>query len=220
MNIATIPEIIYEAQAGNIFIIIDDVNRENEGDLIIAAEKITPEAMNFIITYAKGMVCLPITSAHAKKLELDIIPQRNAKKSAIYTAPIDARYGISTGISAYDRAHTVYKISNTECTADDIAIPGHIFPLIAHDGGIFAREGHTEASIEIMKLANLFPAAVICEVINKDGTMARVSDLIELANLHKMKITTTEEIKNYLLEVQLHDKHKMQQDYKPNESLA
>ena len=185
--ISSTEEIINEAKLGKKFILVDDESRENEGDLIIPAEFITAESVNFMIKNCSGIICLAITKAKAEVLDLKPMVENN--KSA-YTTPfaisIEAKNGISTGVSASDRASTIIAATKMGASRDDIVSPGHIFPLIAKDGGVLVRAGHTEASVDITLLAGLSGAAAICEVINEDGTMSRMPDLIEFAKKHDL----------------------------------
>ncbi|MBU6396690.1 MAG: 3,4-dihydroxy-2-butanone-4-phosphate synthase [Rhodospirillales bacterium] len=184
-------EIIEEARAGRIFILVDDEDRENEGDLVIPAQFATPDAINFMIKHARGLVCLAMTKARCDALGLPLMTQANGSRhETAFTISIEAREGISTGISAADRARTVAVAINPEMGREDIVSPGHIFPLMARDGGTLVRAGHTEASVDIARLAGLIPAGVICEIINDDGTMARLPELVAFAQRHNIKLGT------------------------------
>ncbi|MDE2239942.1 MAG: 3,4-dihydroxy-2-butanone-4-phosphate synthase, partial [Rhodospirillales bacterium] len=189
--ISSAAEIIEEARSGRIFILVDDEDRENEGDLVIPAQFATPDAINFMIKHARGLVCLAMTKARCETLGLPLMTQANGSRhETAFTISIEAREGISTGISAADRARTVAVAINPEMGRDDIVSPGHIFPLMARDGGTLIRAGHTEASVDIARLAGLIPAGVICEIINDDGTMARLPELVTFAQRHNIKLGT------------------------------
>jgi 3,4-dihydroxy 2-butanone 4-phosphate synthase/GTP cyclohydrolase II len=192
---ATIDEIIAEARAGRPFIFVDDEGRENEGDICIAAEHATPEIINFMIRECGGFVCLAIDGATADRLQLPLQPRRNLiDNQANFTVSIEARRGISTGVSAADRAVTVKTAIDPKSGPDDICTPGHMFPLRAAEGGVLERAGHTEAGIDIARLAGLKPAAVICEIMTGDGRMARLPELMAFARRHGLKIATIESL--------------------------
>ena len=178
MGICKTEEAIEDFKQGKMIILADDEDRENEGDLTIAAEFITPEIINFMAKYGRGLICLPMTNEMADKLELPLMTQRNGSKFGTnFTVSIEAREGVTTGISAFDRAHTILTAVNPNSKARDIVTPGHIFPLRANNGGVLIRAGQTEGSVDLAKLAGLTPAAVICEIMNEDGTMSRMPDL-------------------------------------------
>jgi 3,4-dihydroxy 2-butanone 4-phosphate synthase/GTP cyclohydrolase II len=184
-------ELIEEARAGRMFILVDDEDRENEGDLVIPAQFATPEAINFMIRHARGLVCLAMTRGQVEKLGLPLMSQSNGTRhQTAFTVSIEAREGVSTGISAADRALTVARAINPNSTRDDITTPGHVFPLLAREGGSLVRAGHTEASVDIARLAGLLPAGVICEIIRDDGEMARLPDLVSFAQHHGLKLGT------------------------------
>jgi len=184
-------EIIDEARAGRMFILVDDEDRENEGDLVIPAQFATPDAVNFMAKHARGLICLALTKARCDTLGLKMMSQSNGSRhETAFTVSIEAREGVTTGISAADRARTIAVAINPESTAADIATPGHIFPLMARDGGTLIRTGHTEAAVDISRLAGLTPAGVICEIMNEDGTMARLPDLVSFAQYHNLKLGT------------------------------
>ncbi|MEQ3625843.1 MAG: 3,4-dihydroxy-2-butanone-4-phosphate synthase [Celeribacter sp.] len=186
---ASVEEILDEARMGRMFILIDHEDRENEGDLIIPASHATPEAINFMATYGRGLICLSLTEARVATLGLKPQPARGGSSfDTAFTESIEAAEGISTGISAFDRARTIRVASDPACGPQDIATPGHVFPLRARDGGVLVRAGHTEASVDICRLAGLEEAAVICEVLRNDGTMARLPDLMEFAAEHNLRI--------------------------------
>lgn len=198
MPISSIEEVIEDLKKGKMIILVDDEDRENEGDLTIMAEKVTPEAINFMTKYARGLVCLAITKDRADKLKLYPMVQDNTSKfSTAFTVSVDAREGTTTGISAYDRATTIKKIIDDNTKPDDLVRPGHVFPLIARDGGVLVRAGQTEGSVDLAKLAGLKPAAVICEIMNEDGTMARLPQLEEFAKKFDIKICTIADIIKY-----------------------
>jgi 3,4-dihydroxy 2-butanone 4-phosphate synthase/GTP cyclohydrolase II len=184
-------DLIEEALAGRMFILVDDEDRENEGDLVIPAQFATPEAVNFMIRHARGLVCLAMTRQRVELLGLELMGQSNGTRhQTAFTVSIEAKEGVSTGISAHDRAHTIAVAINPESDRDDIVTPGHIFPLVAREGGTLVRAGHTEAAVDIARLAGLNPSGVICEIINDDGTMARLPDLVAFAQRHGLKLGT------------------------------
>jgi 3,4-dihydroxy 2-butanone 4-phosphate synthase/GTP cyclohydrolase II len=201
----SITEIIEDIQAGRMVILVDDENRENEGDLILAADFVTPQAINFMATEARGLICLSLTSEQIKRLELPLMVRDDSNLSpnkTAFTVSIEASSGVSTGISAADRSHTTRVAASPIAKASDIITPGHVFPIRAQDGGVLKRAGHTEASVDLARLAGLNPAAVICEIMNPDGTMARVDDLKAFAEKHKIKIGTIEDLIKYRLETE------------------
>ena len=199
MNINTIPEIIEDIKAGKMVILMDDEDRENEGDLIMAASLAKPEDINFMITHARGLVCLTLTSERCKQLNLPLMCKNNkAPYSTNFTVSIDAAKGVSTGISTADRAQTIRTAVSQDVTCDDVVTPGHIFPLMAKEGGVLERAGHTEAGCDLTRLAGLEPAAVIVEIINQDGEMARRNDLIKFADTHSLKVGTIDELIKYI----------------------
>lgn len=198
-------ELIEDIRNGKMVILVDDEDRENEGDLVMAADFVSPEAINFMITEARGLVCLALTSAQVEKLKLDqMIPldKNKSQNKTAFTVSIEASKGVSTGISAADRAHTIRVASHPNAVATDISVPGHIFPIKAQDGGVLKRAGHTEGSVDLAKMAGLNPAAVICEIINPDGTMARVNDLSDFAKKHGLKIGTIVDLIEYRLQTE------------------
>jgi 3,4-dihydroxy 2-butanone 4-phosphate synthase/GTP cyclohydrolase II len=199
MSFATIEEIILEAQAGRIFILVDDENRENEGDLIIPAEFATPQAINFMAKYGRGLVCLSLTPEKIEELKLPMMVSSNSSRfNTAFTVSVEAKEGVTTGISAFDRAHTIATVIKDGSNLNDLAMPGHIFPIKAKPGGVLERPGHTEATIEISKLAGLNPSAVLCEIMSEDGTMARLPELLKFAEFHKLKISTIEKLIDYV----------------------
>lgn len=198
MSLATIEEIVIELRAGHMVILIDAENRENEGDLVLASDFITPEAINFMIKHARGLVCLALTEEHCNRLNLPMMsPYNNTQFGTNFTVSIEAAEGITTGISAADRAKTIQVATAKSGTAADIAKPGHIFPLRAQKGGVLMRAGHTEAGCDLTQLAGLTPAAVICEILKDDGTMARLPDLLTFAKIHQLKIGTITDLIYY-----------------------
>ncbi len=189
--IASAAEIIEEARAGRLFILVDDEDRENEGDLVIPAQFATPDAINFMAKHARGLICLAMTKNRCERLGLPLMSQANGSRhETAFTVSIEAREGVTTGISAADRAHTIAVAINSELGRDDIVTPGHVFPLMAREGGTLVRAGHTEAAVDIARLAGLTPAGVICEIMNDDGTMARLPDLVTFAQRHNLKLGT------------------------------
>lgn len=196
--IASIEEIIAEARNGRMFILVDDEQRENEGDLVIPAECATPEVINFMATHGRGLICLSLTQDRVEQLKLPLMAQDNkSRHQTAFTVSIEAREGISTGISAPDRARTVAVAIDSGKGAADIVSPGHIFPLVARDGGVLVRAGHTEAAVDIARLAGMNPSGVICEIMKDDGTMARLPDLLIFAEKHGLKIGTIADLIAY-----------------------
>ncbi len=182
-------ELIDDARNGRMFILVDSEDRENEGDLIIPASKATPDIINFMATHARGLICLSLTQERVDELGLQLLPPRNHRRfGTAFTVSIEAREGVTTGISAHDRARTIAVAIDPSKHAGDIATPGHVFPVVSREGGVLTRAGHTEAVIDIARLAGLYPAAVICEIMKEDGTMARLPDLIAFAQKHRFKI--------------------------------
>ena len=187
--ISSIEEIIEDQRTGKMVIMVDDEDRENEGDLIIPAEKTDDKAVNFMAKYGRGLICLSLTEERVKQLDLPLMTQNNeTRDSTAFTISIEAKEGVTTGISAQDRAITIQAAINKNMTKDDIMSPGHVFPLVARDGGVLVRAGHTEASVDLARLSGNIPAGVICEIMNDDGTMARIPDLIEFSKKHNIKI--------------------------------
>ncbi|MBO92581.1 MAG: 3,4-dihydroxy-2-butanone-4-phosphate synthase [Rhodospirillaceae bacterium] len=198
ITLSSIEEVIEEAKAGRIFILVDDENRENEGDLCIPAENATPEAINFMAKHARGLICLAMQRSRVEQLGLPLMSQNNATRlETAFTISIEAREGVTTGISAHDRARTISVAIDPGKTREDIVSPGHVFPLVARDGGTLVRAGHTEAVVDIARMAGMNPAGVICEIMNDDGTMARMPDLIAFAEQHSIKIATIADLINY-----------------------
>ena len=195
-----ISSIIQDAKKGKMFILVDDKNRENEGDLIIPASKCNSKSINFMAKHGRGLICLALTKKQIDKLKLPLMSQINrSRMQTAFTISIEAKKGISTGISAFDRAKTVKVAINQNSSKKDIVSPGHVFPLVARNGGVLERAGHTEASIDISKLSKLNPSSVICEVMNEDGRMARLDDLIKFSKKHKIKIASIADLIAYRL---------------------
>ena len=198
--LSSIEEIIQDARIGKMYILVDDAERENEGDLILPAQKVTSEAINFMAKYGRGLICLALTKQRINELELPLMNPSNQKNDlTAFTISIEAKDGISTGISAADRAHTISIAINNKRNKEDIVSPGHIFPLMAWDGGVLERAGHTEAAVDISKIAGLNPSGVICEIMNDDGTMARLPELINFSKKYKLKIGTVSDLIKYRL---------------------
>jgi len=198
--LSAIPEILEDMRNGRMVVLVDAEERENEGDLIIPAQMATPDAINFMAKHGRGLICLALTQARANELGLQAMVRRNdSRNRTAFTQSIEAREGITTGISAHDRARTVATAIDPTKDASDIVSPGHVFPLVARAGGVLMRAGHTEASVDLTRLAGLYPAAVICEVMNDDGTMARLPDLIAFAKAHDLKIGAIEDLIAYRL---------------------
>ncbi len=193
-----IPEVLEELRAGRMVILVDDEDRENEGDLVIAAEKVTPEAINFMAKYARGLVCLALTPERMDALRLPPMTQNNRSSfNTAFHVSIEAAKGVTTGISAYDRAHTIKVSIDLQTTPDDLVQPGHVFPLQARPGGVLVRAGQTEGSVDLCRMAGLYPAGVICEVMDEDGTMARLPKLEEFSAEHGVKICSVASIIQY-----------------------
>ena len=184
-NFATVPEAVAEIRAGRMVVVVDDEDRENEGDLTLAAEFVSPEAINFMARFGRGLICLTLTEERADYLRLGPMTQENTSRfGTAFTETIEAREGVTTGISAADRAHTIRVAIDPRSTANDLARPGHVFPLRARKGGVLVRAGQTEASVDLARMAGLISAGVICEIMNEDGTMARVPDLVKFCAQH------------------------------------
>lgn len=198
MGLVTIPEAIEDIRAGRLIIIVDDESRENEGDLAIAADRVTPEAINLMAKYARGLICLPIIGERLDELKIPLMVQENTSKfSTAFTVSIEAKHKVSTGISATDRAATVKAVLDPTTKPEDIARPGHMFPLRAREGGVLVRAGHTEAIVDLARLAGLYHAGVICEILNEDGSMARLPQLEALADKHNLKIVSVADLIAY-----------------------
>jgi 3,4-dihydroxy 2-butanone 4-phosphate synthase/GTP cyclohydrolase II len=195
MALSTVEEAIKDYQDGKLVILVDDEDRENEGDLIIAAEMITPEAINFMATHGRGLICMPVTGERLEQLKLPMMVQDNtARHSTGFTVSIDVTRGATTGISAFDRSATIKAVLDPVTEPEDLARPGHIFPLRYQEGGVLVRAGQTEGSVDLAKLAGLYPAAVLCEIMNEDGTMSRMPQLEVFSNLHGIKIISVAQI--------------------------
>jgi 3,4-dihydroxy 2-butanone 4-phosphate synthase/GTP cyclohydrolase II len=198
MPFASIEDAVAEIREGRMIIIVDDEDRENEGDLVCAAEKVTPEVINFMARYARGLICLPLTESRCDDLHLTTqVADNTSYLGTAFTVSIDARKGVTTGISAADRATTILAAVDPLTKAQDLARPGHIFPLRAKKGGVLVRPGQTEASVDIARIAGLYPAGVICEIMNDDGTMARLPELQEFAKTHSLKMITVADLVRY-----------------------
>jgi 3,4-dihydroxy 2-butanone 4-phosphate synthase/GTP cyclohydrolase II len=196
--IASTAEIVEEIRRGNLVVLVDDEDRENEGDLIFAADFVTPEKINFLSKFGRGLVCMPITAEHADQLKLPPMAARNRTVHGTnFTVAIEAAEGVTTGISAADRAHTIRVATRPNARPEDIVQPGHVFPLVAQPGGVLMRAGHTEACCDLARLAGLTPAAVLCEIMNDDGTMARLPDLVPFARQHGLKLGTIADLIHY-----------------------
>jgi 3,4-dihydroxy 2-butanone 4-phosphate synthase/GTP cyclohydrolase II len=198
MSISSTQEIVAELRAGRMVILVDEEDRENEGDLVLAADFVTPEAINFMVKHARGLVCLTLTEERCRQLDLPMMTSRNGTSFGTnFTVSIEAAEGVTTGISAADRAKTIQVAVSKNATPDDIVQPGHIFPLKAQKGGVLMRAGHTEAGCDLTEMAGLTPASVICEIMKDDGTMARLPDLLEFAKEHNLKIGTIADLIHY-----------------------
>lgn len=192
MQLASIEQGLADLKAGKFLIVVDDEDRENEGDLVMPAECVTADAVNFMVTHARGQLCMPMTSERLAELEIPMLPSRNtdAAMPTAFTMPVDYAINTSTGISAHDRALTVQALIDPASSPEDFIQPGHLFPLRYQPGGVLVRPGHTEAIIDLCRLAGMYPAGVVCEVMKDDGTMARLPDLMELAQEHSLNILT------------------------------
>jgi 3,4-dihydroxy 2-butanone 4-phosphate synthase/GTP cyclohydrolase II len=198
--ISPIADVLEDFRNGRMIILVDAEDRENEGDLVIAGQMATPEAINFMARYGRGLICLSLTEERAEQLNLEYMTRKNeARNRTAFTVSIEAREGIATGISAADRARTIATAIDPTKGAGDIVSPGHVFPLVARQGGVLVRAGHTEASVDLARLAGLYPAGVICEIMNDDGTMARMPDLVAFAQRHGLKVGTIEDLIAYRL---------------------
>jgi 3,4-dihydroxy 2-butanone 4-phosphate synthase/GTP cyclohydrolase II len=204
----TVPEALEEFARGRMIVVVDDEDRENEGDLTLAAEFVTAESINFMAKHGRGLICLTLTEERADSMRLRPMTQVNTSRfGTAFTESIEAREGVTTGISAHDRAHTIRVAIDPRSTARDLARPGHMFPLRARKGGVLVRAGQTEASVDLAALAGLTPAGVICEIMKDDGTMARVPDLIEFCHTHDLKLLTVAELIRYRLQTERHVRH-------------
>jgi len=197
MKFNTIEDAVEDIKQGKMIIVVDDEDRENEGDLLMAAEKATPESVNFMAAFGRGMICVPLTEERACHLQLNLMVERNTESmKTAFTVTVD-HISSTTGISAFERANTIRELVNPNSGGGDFMRPGHIFPLIARDGGVLKRSGHTEAAVDLAKLAGLYPAGVICEIMNRDGTMARAPQLMKFSEEHKLKIITVADLIQY-----------------------
>ena len=198
MNFNTIEEALFDFKQGRMIIVVDDEDRENEGDLLMAAEKVTPEAINFMATHGRGLICTPMTAERCDELELAAMVTNNTDShETAFTVSVDAKGKTTTGISAYERAITIKVMMDPETKPADLSRPGHVFPLRAKSGGVLRRAGHTEAAVDLARMAGMYPAGVICEIMKEDGTMARVPELMEFAAKHDLKIITIANLINY-----------------------
>ncbi len=201
MPFASVQEALEEIKAGRSIIILDDENRENEGDLMMAAERVTPEAINFMARFGRGLICMPMTAERLHELDLPLMTAQNTESmGTAFTVSVDARKDTSTGISAFDRAVTVRTLIDPAAKRNDLVTPGHLFPLQAKDGGVLRRTGHTEACVDLARLAGLYPAGVICEIMNEDGSMARLPELERFAEEHGLKMLTIESLISYRMQ--------------------
>jgi len=195
---SSIEEAIEDIRAGRPVIVVDDENRENEGDIVVASEKITPEIINFMAKEARGLICVALLPERINQLELPpMVSDNTALHKTDFTVSVDAAYGVTTGISAYDRAFTIKLLIDENTKPDDLAKPGHVFPLKAKEGGVLVRAGHTEAAVDLAKIAGLYPSGVMCEIMKDDGSMARLPDLVEFAKKHNLKIITIKDLIEY-----------------------
>ena len=195
-----ISSIIQDAKKGRMFILVDDKNRENEGDLIMPGSKCNSKSINFMAKHGRGLICLALTKKQIDNLKLPLMsPNNKSRMQTAFTISIEAKKGITTGISAQDRAKTIKAAINPKVKKNDIVSPGHVFPLVARNGGVLERAGHTEASVDISKLSNLNPSSVICEVMNEDGRMARLNDLFKFSKKHKIRLASIEDLISYRL---------------------
>src|SRR5512136_2139733 len=200
MSVSKIEEAIEDIRRGRMVILVDDEDRENEGDLTMAAEMVTPEAINFMARFGRGLICLTLTGERCDQLRLPLMVSSNTSSfGTAFTVSIEARKGVTTGISAADRAHTILTAVADGAKPEDLARPGHVFPLRARNGGVLVRAGQTEGSVDLARMAGLKPAGVICEIMKNDGTMARQPDLMKFARKHKLKVVTIADLIQYRL---------------------
>ena len=198
MKFTTIEQAIQDLQRGKFIIVVDDENRENEGDLVLAAEKATPSKLNYMIQWAGGFMCVPIVAHRLNELKIPLmVPNNTDKFNTPFTISVDAKKNTTTGVSVFDRFETIKVLLNPKSKPEDLARPGHLFPLRAAENGVLEREGHTEAAVDLCKIANLYPAAVIAEIMNKDGTMAKLPQLEEFARKHELNIVTIKDLVEY-----------------------
>jgi 3,4-dihydroxy 2-butanone 4-phosphate synthase/GTP cyclohydrolase II len=203
MPFASIPDALADFQAGRMLVVVDDEDRENEGDLTLAADKITPEAINFMAKYGRGLICLALSAEKCDQLQLPLMSMNNTSQfGTAFCEAIDARYGVTTGISAADRALTIQVAMRPDCRPGDLARPGHMFPLRARDGGVLVRAGQTEAAVDLARLSGLGPGGVICEIMNEDGTMARVPQLEEFCSTHGLKMISVASLIRYRMQTE------------------
>jgi 3,4-dihydroxy 2-butanone 4-phosphate synthase/GTP cyclohydrolase II len=208
VQLNTIPELLEDLQQGRMIVLMDDEERENEGDLIMAASKVRPEDINFMARFGRGLICLPLTRERCQQLQLPLMVNQNQAHFATnFTVTIEAAEGITTGISAYDRAHTIRTAVRPDARPEDLSQPGHVFPLMCNPGGVLARAGHTEASVDLAMLAGLEPAAVLVEILNEDGSMARRPELVRFAQEHGLKIGTIADLIRYRMETEKSVEH-------------
>lgn len=220
MSLNSIPELIEEVAAGRMVVVMDDEDRENEGDLIMAASMVRPQDINFMARFGRGLICMPLTRERCRQLNLGLMVNHNVARFATnFTVTIEAAEGITTGISAYDRAHTIRTAVRPDASEADLSQPGHVFPLMTHPGGVLARAGHSEASVDLAMLAGVEPAAVLVEILNEDGSMARRPELVKFARDHGLKIGTIAELIRYRLEnehkVECISTHEVMTDHGP-----
>jgi 3,4-dihydroxy 2-butanone 4-phosphate synthase / GTP cyclohydrolase II len=197
--LASVEEAIGDVRAGRIVIVVDDADRENEGDFVMAAEKVTPQAVNFMATHGRGIICMPVAAFRLDELQIPLMVSRNPQghRETAFAISIDARNGTTTGTSAHDRAATIRAVCDPATAPEDIQMPGHVFPLRARDGGVLTRAGHTEAAVDLARLAGLFPAGVICEIMHPDGTMARLPELVRVASHHGLRVISIADLIRY-----------------------
>ena len=220
MRYSKITNIVKEAKKGKMFILVDDENRENEGDLIIPASKVTDKSINFMAKHGRGLICLTICQKQADRLNLSLMSPNNIPRSqTAFTVSIDAKTGITTGISAYDRYQTIKKAIQKKASPKNFVSPGHVFPIVAKNGGVLVRAGHTEASVDISKLAKCGSSAVICEIMNDDGTMAKGNQLLNFAKKHKLKIGKIDDLISYRLNIENFTKLKKTSNIKINKQI-
>lgn len=198
MRFSTIKEALTDIKKGKLIVVVDDADRENEGDLIMAAEKVTPQAINFMAKYGRGLICLPVIGQRLDELKIEpMVAEPGDSLKTAFTISIDAKKGVTTGISAHDRANTVKTVLNRQTQPEGLVKPGHVFPLRYKEGGVLVRAGHTEAAVDLAKLAGLYPAGIICEIMHEDGTMARVPELWKFCKKHRLKIVTIADLIKY-----------------------
>ena len=202
MRFARIEDAIKDVQRGQFIIVVDDENRENEGDLVVAAEKATPSKLNYIIRNARGIMCVAITAQRLHELDIPLMVEKNTDYFGTpFAVSVDAKNGITTGVSVFDRIETIKKLIDPKAKAADFVKPGHVFPLRAKEGGVLERQGHTEAAVDLCRLAGLYPCAVIAEIMNDDGSMAKLEQLEEFADKHDLRIITIKDLIKHIKEV-------------------